>query len=80
MHLLTPKQACQAGTSLKATENNGNSVFVEMLRGRDGVSLGGMDPQRGMAMGNKDLPAPLNLLDPLAPRVGGGGACVRQVG
>ena len=33
------------------------------------VFLGGMGPQGGM--GNKDLPAPLDLLDPLAPKVGG---------
>ena len=50
---------------MKVSENNGNSVFVEMLRGRDG----GMEPQE--MMGDEDLLARLDLLDPLVPRVGG---------
>ena len=45
-------------STLKVSENNGNSVFVEMLRGRDGE------------MGPKVLPDPLDLLAPLAPAVG----------
>ena len=62
------------------SENNGSSVFVQMLRGRD-VSLGGTGSLGGTdvdLLGKMDKLEPLDPKDPLVG--GGGGGHLHQVG
>ena len=61
--------------------NNTSNIFMKLLRGNDGIpgrdgrdglpGLSGRDGSPGIRMGSKDLLAPLELLDPLVPRVEG---------
>ena len=54
-------------SSLKVSENNGSSVFVEMLRGRDGL------PGRDGPPGRNGEQGPAGPPGPPGPRSGGGG-------
>ena len=59
-------------SSLKVSENNGSSVFVEMLRGRDGL------PRRDGPSGRNGEQGPAGPPGPPGPR--SGGAHLHQVG
>ncbi len=54
-----------AATSLKVSENNGNSVFVELLRGRDGL------PGRDGSPGRDGEQGPAGPPGPPGPQSGG---------
>ena len=60
LHLITI--VSDGVSTLKVSENNGNSVFVEMLRGRDGL------PGRNGPQGPAGPPGPIG---PPGPRRGG---------